>query len=217
MGRVLDLIFPLECVACGASGTHACAACLASVALSFRIFREGAVRTAAGFAYAHPLIRRLLHDAKYEGWNCALPALEALVRRALAKTGGFFPPDAVVASVPLHPSRHRARGFNQAEALARAAAASTGHRLADGFLARVRMTRPQTGASDRAENVRRAFVCSPLPAALRGRPFLLVDDVRTSGATMRECASALREAGSGSVYGFALAWGNGLPKDDGKK
>lgn len=213
MGRVLDIIFPLECVACGEPGTHACAACLASVALAPRLFDDGGPRTAVGFAYAQPLVRRLLHDAKYEGWTCALDPLETLARRWASKAGGIFPADAAVAAVPLHPSRLRSRGFNQAESLARAVASATGRKRADGFLARVRRTRSQTGTDDRQGNVRGAFLCGRLPAALIGRPFLLVDDVRTSGATMGECAAALRAAGSGPVHGFALAWGSGLPKD----
>ena len=215
MGRVLDIIFPLECVACGAPGTHACADCLAAIALAPRVFGDGPTRAAAGFAYAHPLVRRLLHDAKYEGWGCALDPLEILVRRWAAKASGLFPPDAVVAAVPLHASRLRARGFNQAETLARAVAAATGRRPAEGFLVRARRTRPQTETGDRAGNVRGAFACRPLPPPLRGRAFLLVDDVRTSGATMEACAEALRAAGSGPVHGFALAWGIGEKEKDG--
>lgn len=214
MGRVLDLIFPLECVACGAPGAHACAACLAAVPPAPRVFEDGSVRTAAGFAYAQPLVRRLLHDAKYEGWTCALRPLETLVRRPLAKTGGIFPADAIVAAVPLHPSRLRSRGFNQAEALARAAASATGRRFQDRVIVRIRRTRPQTEADDRGRNVHGAFLCRRLPASLRGRSFLLVDDVRTSGATMGECAAVLRQAGSGPVHGFALAWGSGRKGKD---
>lgn len=207
MGRVLDILFPLECAACGAPGVHACEACLAGVVPSRRVYEDGGMRTLAGFAYAQPLVRRLLHDVKYEGWTCALPALETLVRRAVRSSGGIFAPDAAVAAVPLHPARLRQRGFNQAEALARALAEATGRRFAPGLLHRPRRTEAQTRAADRRANVHGAFACAPLPAALRDRSFLLVDDVRTSGATIRECASVLRAAGAGRVDAFALAWG----------
>jgi predicted amidophosphoribosyltransferase len=214
MGRVLDFFFPLECLACGAPGAHACDGCLAAVLMAPKVLQDGAMRTAAGFAYAQPLVRRLLHDAKYEGWSCALGALETLARRWAAKTGRLFPSDAVVAAVPLHLTRLRSRGFNQAQSLARAVAAATGRKVADGFLERARRTLPQTDAEDRRGNVRGAFVCRKLPPALRGRPFLLVDDVWTTGATMRECAVALRRAGSGPVHGLALAWGSGGKEKD---
>ncbi|HTK60235.1 MAG TPA: hypothetical protein VL283_03460 [Candidatus Baltobacteraceae bacterium] len=215
MGRVLDIIFPLECIACGASGAHACSSCLASVAMAPRILEDRGIRTAAGFAYAQPLVRRLLHDAKYEGWTCALGPLQTLMRRWTLKASGLVPDGAVIASVPLHPSRQRARGYNQAEALAGAVAAAAGRARAEGFLERARRTRPQTDADDRRGNVRGAFACRALPAPLRGRPFVLVDDVRTSGATMRECAAALRTAGAGQVLGLALAWGSGGKEEAG--
>ncbi|HJV32970.1 MAG TPA: phosphoribosyltransferase family protein, partial [Patescibacteria group bacterium] len=211
----LDVIFPLECVACGAPAAHVCAACLASVALAPRFFGAAPARTAAGYAYAHPLVRRLLHDAKYEGWRCALGPIETLMRRWAVKSSGLFPEEAVVVPVPLHPSRLRARGFNQSEALARAYADATGRRTAEGILARIRRTRPQTETDDRAANVRGAFIARHLPASLRGRPFLLVDDVRTTGATMDGCAEALRAAGAGEVHGVALAWGSGTKEDAG--
>jgi len=141
-----------------------------------------------------------------------LDPLETLARRAIALTSGVFPPDAVVVAVPLHASKLRARGFNQADAIAHAAASATGRRAARGILERARMTRPQTDARDRAANVQGAFVAH-LPKMLRGKAFLLVDDVRTSGATLEACARALVLAGAGRVDGFALAWGGGLPKE----
>lgn len=215
MRRVLDIIFPLECIGCGAVGTHACFACLALIPLSPKFFEDEGKRTLAGFAYAQPFVRRLLHDAKYESWTCALEPLETLARRALVKTDGIFPEDAVVMAVPLHSSKLRSRGFNQAEVLARAVAAATGRKFIGRVLERVRTTRPQTDTEDRHKNVRAAFVCHKLPESLRGHPVILVDDVRTSGATLGECAETLRAAGSGQVYGFALAWGNaGKEKDE---
>lgn len=215
MRRVLDFLFPLECVACGAPGEHACRSCLAELALAPRVFEDRGVRAAAGFAYAQPLVRRLLHDAKYETWSCALPPLETLMRRWAAKASALFPPDALVVPVPLHPSRMRQRGFNQAETLARALAAATGRHLAPGLLVRTRATRPQTEAQDRSLNVRRSFAART-PSVVRSHAVIVVDDVRTSGATLAECAAALRTAGSVPVYGFALAWGSGLPKEDEK-
>lgn len=211
----MDIIFPLECVACGASGVHVCATCLAKAAFAPRVFEDGGPRTAAGFAYAQPLVRQLLHDAKYEGWTCALDPLMTLARRWAIKAGGIFPAEAVVTAVPLHPARLRSRGFNQAENLARAVASATGRKRAEGFLSRVRRTRPQTDTDDRRGNVRGAFACGRLPTVLIGRPFLLVDDIRTSGATMGECAAALRASGSGTVFGFALAWGSGRKENTG--
>lgn len=115
--------------------------------------------------------------------------------------------------VPLHPSRRRARGFNQAEALARGLSRKAGT-LAGGWaprvetrcLVRTRATVPQTGLSLKArrENVRGVFRVTS-PEIVRGRVVVLVDDVMTTGATLSSCASALKRAGARQVFGVTLA------------
>lgn len=108
--------------------------------------------------------------------------------------------DALV-PVPLHRSRRRARGFNQAEELAR----HLGPRVLPA-LRRVRATPSQTDlpASRRHANVRGAF------ALLRGidvrdLSVVLVDDVSTTGATLEACARVLKAAGAGEVRAVTAA------------
>jgi ComF family protein len=209
LGRVFDFIFPLECIACGRSGRHCCDACLSVVPIMPRFWNEPELRASAAFAYGHPLVRRLLHDLKFERWTCAENAIATCVRRWCVKIGtSWCPKEAIVLPVPLHESRLRERGFNQALLLSNVVAASLGAPCRDSWLKRNLRTKPQTGSKNRAENVAGAFWAS-LPSSAKGRPILLVDDVWTTGATMRECAKALRAAGAGSVQGFALAWGRG--------
>jgi ComF family protein len=107
--------------------------------------------------------------------------------------------DAVL-PVPLHPRRLRARGYNQAQALARAAARKTGPPVWVGGLERVRDT-PILGTA--APERRRALVdgafAVPHPARVRGRRLILVDDVMTTGATLAACAHTLLAAGAREV------------------
>lgn len=208
-GRVFDILFPLECIACGASGTHCCSACLSAVPIMPRFWNEPELRASAAFAYGHPLVRQLLHDLKFERWTCAEEAIAACVRRWCVKIGtGWCPKGAMILPVPLHETRLRERGFNQASMLAKAVSASLGAPCREAWLVRTARTKPQTSAEDRVGNVAAAFRAR-LPDSAKGRPILLVDDVWTTGATMRECAKALRTAGAGAVYGFAMAWGRG--------
>ena len=119
---------------------------------------------------------------------------------------------AVLVPVPLHPSRQRGRGFNQAEELGRGLARALIHksgqapRLEIRCLRRVGATPPQSGLALRArhENVRGVFeVRSAEP--LRDRLVVLVDDVMTTGATASACAKALKRAGARQVAVLTLA------------
>jgi ComF family protein len=118
---------------------------------------------------------------------------------------------ALVVPVPLHASRSRERGFNQAALLARGLVRKIrrkerGLQLAADLLFRLRPTLPQVGlsASARRENVRGVFAVSK-PERVRNRTVLLVDDVMTTGATLSACAAALKRAGATRVLALSLA------------
>lgn len=119
---------------------------------------------------------------------------------------------ALLVPVPLHPSRRRERGFNQAEALARGLSEKLRRESREGrvhvetrCLCRIRPTPPQTGLSlaARRENVRGVFTVQS-PERIRGRLVVLVDDVITTGATLSSCAAALKRAGATKVIGLTL-------------
>jgi ComF family protein len=111
--------------------------------------------------------------------------------------------DALV-PVPLAPARERERGFNQAEALAERLAPRFGVPVRAGWLARTRLTAPQTelSAAERRSNVRGAFGAA---RAVHGRSVVLIDDVFTTGATVSECARALAGAGAREIGVLTVA------------
>jgi ComF family protein len=112
--------------------------------------------------------------------------------------------DAVV-PVPLHWRRWLARGYNQAERIARPLAGALGLPLVPALVRR-RATPPQSllGRAERLANLRRAFHV-PRPARVRGLCLLLVDDVSTTGATLDAAAAALKKAGAASVTALVAA------------
>lgn len=119
----------------------------------------------------------------------------------------------VIVPVPLHPSRERERGFNQAALLARGLVhqldqtrARRAPRVETRCLARTRPTPPQTGlsAEERRANVAGVFAVDR-PELIRSRVVVLVDDVMTTGATLSACAAALKSAGARRVLALALA------------
>jgi ComF family protein len=112
----------------------------------------------------------------------------------------------LVGYVPLYPARRRERGFNQAQLLARGLAQRLGKPLMRRCLVRTRSTETQTHltAAERLTNVRGAFKAR-WRRWIEGKRVLLVDDVMTTGATVSECARALKKGGAHHVKVVTVA------------
>ena len=150
-------------------------------------------------------LRQIIHAFKYERRRTLSVRLGALLHRA----GIDLLSDAsCVVPVPLHAWRRVTRGFNQAADLAGCLDRPVVHALW-----RVKATAPQTGltAAGRRRNVRDAFSMSPLLSRrarermIIGRIVVLVDDVRTTGATLDACAQVLKSAGASEVRALTVA------------
>ncbi len=120
-----------------------------------------------------------------------------------AKVNAPFLPDCLV-PVPLHPSRYRTRGFNQALEIARPLAHRLNLPLCPNLCRRVCPTPPQRllDAKTRRQNLRGAFQAT---SNLSGCRIAIVDDVLTSGATADELAAVLKRAGATQVEVWVLA------------
>jgi len=147
-------------------------------------------------------LREALHAFKFSGKRAlARPLGDLALEQCVASLPDGI--DAAIA-VPLARERERERGFNQAALLAQRIAGRLGVPTRPRWLARVRATRPQSDltAAERRANVRGAFQASPQVA---GRHVLVVDDVLTTGATLRECARALHDGGARRVGVLTVA------------
>jgi ComF family protein len=182
----LPALAATRCPQCAEPTTHGerCGACLKD--------EPAFARTFAVYRYDFP-VDRLVQALKY-GHQLA-PA--AWFGERIARLTHPAAHDRVM-PMPLHPDRLRERGFNQATEIARHAAAALALPLDPFSLSRTRPTPAQAALplKERSANVRGAFACS---TNLGGDRILLVDDVMTSGATVRECARILRLHGAADV------------------
>lgn len=214
MRRALDLLLPPVCAGCGREGTALCERC--SVPLARRLAeppgmpigllaplpRELVQLEWCG-TYSGP-VRDALHALKYRGER----RLGAVLGRAMAERwrragrGGE-----VLVPVPVHPSRRRERGFDQAEELAVACGRELGLPAVAALERRQRtVAQHSLGRMERALNLGGAFgVRVDRLASVQGRWVVLIDDVSTTGATLSECAAALRAAGARAVSGLTVA------------
>ena len=114
----------------------------------------------------------------------------------------------VVIPVPLHEKRLRKREFNQSALIAKYLAASMGTRVMLNGLVKQRDTMPQVGltSQERKKNIKGAFSIEN-NSLIADKDILLVDDVVTTGATVRECSKVLKKAGARNIYVITLAHG----------
>jgi len=211
--------FPQRCPICGREADPErllCVDCHAGIprfeaALCVRCLAAGrepiACPTHAGYA-AHARwiyderAARAIHALKYAERPTLAHGLGTEMARALPP--GYRPD--LVLDVPLHRTRRRERGYNQAALLADAVAGAIAAPRLTGALERVRPTRAQArlGPWARRRTVAGAFRAVH-PEALAGRSVLIVDDVLTTGATLESALAILAAAGA-DARGLVLAW-----------
>lgn len=223
---LLRSVLPPRCALCGGSGMRAldlcrgchadlatnpvcCARCalpldVAAAACGACLRREPPFDAAwAPFRYAHPL-DLLEARFKFHGDLAAGRVLASLMIEAARRDLGDRRPDLLLC-VPLHVARLRERGYNQALELGRPLAKALGLALDAQALLRLRATSAQTGLDARARrrNLHDAFALRSgfvAPAHVA-----ILDDVMTTGTTLRECARVLRRSGAQRIEVWALA------------
>jgi ComF family protein len=230
---VLDLLYPPRCEACGQLRREPlcpeCRAQLVPVAPPVcTVCGDGLDPSAASgplcqqcrpprrraftlarsvFYHQGPLVQAIWRF-KYQCRLVLANPLAALLAAGLARLPSSEVEAAgmdVLCPVPLHPSRERERGFNQSALLAEGLAAALGKPVRQ-LLTRTRATLPQVDlpVQSRSANVRDAFE-PRLTEVIQDQRVLLIDDLYTTGATLGECARALRRAGAGEVRVLTLA------------
>jgi ComF family protein len=229
IGSVIAFALPPRCPGCGIAvgedhafclacwqkldflGGPACAQCGEPIALAFHEdARCGACladpppfdRVRAAVAYG-PIARALALKLKYG----RRPGVALTMARPMRRVGGAMLDGALIAPVPLHRWRIWSRGYNQAALIAGALVRGGDGELALDLLERHKRTAALRGLGRqaRARTVAGAFrVAANWKEAIKGRRVVLIDDVYTTGATVRGCARALKRAGAAEIN--ILCW-----------
>ena len=232
----LDLFFPKKCLGCGHPDTYLCRDCFTRIQIienntcffCGKISWKGKIciecakengldRIISAAEYKNPLIRDLVKAFKYHFVKELAEPLSQLLIKSLEQNFQFsisnfqsiFNSQFLIIPIPLHGSRMRYRGFNQAELLAREVADYFHLPLETDILKRKISTTPQAKIKDtekRRANLKAVFEIG-LEHPLDGKIVILLDDVTTTGATLIEAAKVLKNSGAKEVWGLVVAKG----------
>lgn len=230
---ILDLLFPRRCPVCGQivmpKGALICGACMKKLS-----WVRGPVCKCCGKEIISETMeycpdcaarpRAFSHGMALLNYNeISAPSLamikyhnrreyldfyaEAAYRRYAGNIARLSP--SLIIPVPVHKSRLKKRGFNQAEEFGKRLSEHLKIPMSSEFLIRSKKTVPQKdlGPALRLKNLEQAFFCKKLPPGVK--KVLLIDDIYTTGSTAEACARALKKAGAEQVYLLVIAIGSG--------
>jgi ComF family protein len=232
---LLDILFPRFCLGCGIEGTYLCDDCKATLDISenqYCLCDKNTLRLPPNekvkkckrcnqkklsglyFSLSYkekPLTRKLIHFFKYPPFyakDLARTLASLLIDHLLLleENPKLFFKDSVLIPVPLDKKKHKRRGYNQAEELAKEISIFLETPLlADNlFKTKTTLSQMELPEKERRENLKNAFSCRE-PEKIKNKKVFLVDDVYTTGSTMEECARVLKQAGAKEVWGIAIA------------
>jgi len=197
LSALLEALFPLACIGCGRPGEALCETCVPRHG-PVRELATGPLHVYSVGRYAGALRRTIL--AYKRGRRDAGAALAAVLA---TRVGAFLPERAVLVPVPTLAKRRRERGFDQCERLARAIGAGSERPV---LLALAHIAGDAQRGRSRVQRIaaRGRFRCLA-PELVAGAEIVLVDDVITTGATLRDCAAALNACGARAETAVVLA------------
>ena len=212
INTILNVIFPVNCLSCGKSGTDLCTKCLAG---SPQAERENPNWIFSLFDYRHPPIKKAIWLLKYKGKkSIANVFIEILHGRILEELSdlsimeNFREP--ILIPIPLAPKRKRERGFNQAELLCQKIVKLDKNEnliLEKNVLIKPKDTEHQAKIENRTKRLKNILGSFAIknPEKIKNRNIILIDDVATTGATLNEARRILKQAGAKKIIAFTIA------------
>jgi len=232
---ILDTLFPISCLACDGQGFFVCPDCKSTMKIlehqrciicqmpaPFGITHpkcltpHGADQLISYYDYHDKKIAQIIIKGKYSFIPNAFKELGIMLAQKIKNEHSYLLQATTynLIPIPLHSSRKRWRGFNQAEILCEALSKELNLPVAD-VLQRSKITKTQKDLNkeQRSKNVKDAFTVSPSPfngragerLQIHANNFILVDDVTTTGSTLQQAAKTLKQNGATKVICLTVA------------
>lgn len=208
---LLDIFFPKFCAGCGKEGNYICDNCSLFIGEAPLIYTGDGLKGLVSVWEYQGIMKKLLSDIKYKKVSDIIDDISKKAFRVIVNDVSRFSDflsflfygDTYITYVPMYKNKEKDRGFNQAELIAEEIGKITGKKVVP-LLKKIKDTESQAKLSRKARlvNLKDAFECRKCS---RFQNLVLVDDIYTTGATMRECCKILKKAGAKKVWGFTLA------------
>lgn len=232
---IKNILFPKVCLGCGKIGSYFCPNCSKQFPNLRRYDTICPVCTKLAVGGAtHPrcqtkyspdglsvifhydgAIRKAIKMIKYRRMNDLIGELSEIVTTVLLENNNRYVvfnkfvelSKLTIVAVPLFNTRKKERWFNQSEEIGKTLAKKWNLEFQPDVLLKIKQTKPQAGLTrdERLKNVKNAFSLAPNSQQLTPNSLILVDDVWTTGATMRECVNVLKRGGAKRVWCLTVA------------
>ncbi len=210
--KFLNLFWPKQCINCGKEGKYLCDDCFALI----DILRDPPIRNLKyingihyAVSYQEKLIKTAIHLYKYKRIKGLSEVMVSLIIAHLKLSNKLETlNNGMLCAIPLHKTKLKKRGFNQAEEIAKELAKSLNLPFVPNALIKTKKTPAQMtlNKKERKQNIVDCFKINPkIRKQIINKKIFLIDDVLTTGATMQECARILKQNKASEVWGIVVA------------
>lgn len=202
---LLDVLYPPRCLVCDDYADSFCDACRARIRPVEENLAPAGLAGVVCVGYHEEALRQAVLNLKFRRERGLARPLAELMAAELRRRMDEWRPDLLI-PVPMHWLRVWERGFNHTQALAAEVSRAAGIPALEA-LRRTRPAPPQVGlhADERRRNLSGVFAMVNA-VSVAGRRVVVLDDVRTTGSTLSECAGTLRKAGAAEVFGLTITF-----------
>jgi len=205
--KILNILFPIECIGCGQNDILLCPGCFNSIKInkpeSFSTDDIDQVHVTASFQ--QPLLQKIIHLYKYNYIEKLAGPLSKLVINYYSQVKNRIE-DPVIIPVPLHSKRLLVRCFNQSELIAQNFCQKFNYQLKNDLITRVKHTEQQAklNKEGRTKNMQGAFKIKD-QEFIKNKNFIIMDDLYTTGSTVAGIAKLLKDNGASQVWCLVVA------------
>lgn len=208
---IIDLLFPIYCLGCGREGKFICSSCFGRIKMNEKYYFDKAdilKKTLVVGYHEDKLLKQAIYRYKYNFIkDLSEPFGQLMIKKIIENLSKKQIKKIILIPIPLHSKRLRWRGFNQAELLAQEISQKLNIHVINDLLIRTKHTLPQAKiqkAFQRRQNIHDVFKLTSEEIDFTNKIILLIDDISTTSATLKEAARILNILKPKQIWGLVL-------------